>query len=170
MNSIGLFFASSTGNVEIVSHKIGNAFKPYKVDLQDIMLSKENKIEEYRFLIFGVPSWDRYFIHNDWYEFLPKIAGIDFRNKFVALFGLGDQVMYSFNFLDGMGKIYDWLIERNAKIVGQWPIVGYAFRKSDASRNGKFVGLALDEDTQPKLTSSRIKIWVEELKREFELI
>jgi flavodoxin I len=40
---------------------------------------------------------------------------------------------------------------------------------SIAVKNGKFVGLALDEDNQSELTNQRIKIWVSQLKAEFGL-
>jgi flavodoxin I len=170
VDRIGLFFASSTGNSEITAHKISQEFKPFDVDLYDILVENENKMQEYNYLIFGIPSWDRHYIQNDWHDFLPKISHIDFRNKVIALFGLGDQLMYSYNFLDGMGRIYDWLMEHDAKIVGQWPTTGYIFRKSTAFRNGKFVGLAIDEDTQSRLTSARVKMWVQGLKKEFEFI
>jgi flavodoxin I len=36
-------------------------------------------------------------------------------------------------------------------------------------KNGKFVGLALDEDNQSDLTDERIKAWVTALKKEFAL-
>jgi flavodoxin I len=170
VHRIGLFYASCTGNCEIIARKISSAFKPFVVDIYDVMLGNEHKLSEYNYLIFGVPSWDRHLIENDWHDFLLKIADIDFSNKLVAIYGLGDQKMYAFNFLDTMGNVYDWLIEHNANIVGRWPTSGYIFRNSAAVRNGKFVGLGLDEDTEYKLTDPRVKIWVEDLKKEFELI
>ena len=51
--------------------------------------------------------------------------------------------------------------------VGYWPTEGYDHTESKAERNGKFVGLALDEDNQPELTDDRIKAWVTQLKSEF---
>jgi flavodoxin long chain len=132
MHRIGLFFASSTGNCEIIAHKISAAFKPFDVDLFDVLHRNEPKMHEYNYLIFGIPSWDRHLNNNDWHDCLPKIEKINFDNKLVALFGLGDQIMYSFNFLDEMGRIYEWLIEHKAKIAGQWPTAGYNFRKSRA--------------------------------------
>jgi flavodoxin I len=45
-------------------------------------------------------------------------------------------------------------------------IEGYEFTESKAFRDGKFVGLALDEDNQSDLTEERIKKWVSTLKTE----
>ena len=39
--------------------------------------------------------------------------------------------------------------------------------KIKAVKNGKFVGLAIDEDNQSDLTDERIKIWVAQIKKEF---
>jgi flavodoxin I len=36
-------------------------------------------------------------------------------------------------------------------------------------KDGKFVGLALDEDSQPELTGERISKWVSQLKSELKL-
>lgn len=46
---------------------------------------------------------------------------------------------------------------------------GYDFTESKAVRDGKFVGLALDEDNQSELTQQRIKTWVAQLKQKFAL-
>ena len=43
----------------------------------------------------------------------------------------------------------------------------YDFSESKAVKNGKFVGLAIDEDNQSDLTEERVKTWVAQIKREF---
>jgi flavodoxin I len=169
MPDIGLFFGSSTGNSENVARMIAKSFLPTKVCIHDILEEKSISVVEYTYLIFGIPSWNKHHLQDDWFYFLPKLTDIDFSTKTIALYGLGDQMKYPENFLEGMARIYDWFIERNVKIVGDWPVTGYRFRKSQAVRNGKFVGLALDEDTQYNLTLPRVKIWVKNLKKEFEI-
>lgn len=168
MSKIGLFFGSSTGNCESVARMIAHSFRPLKVDIHDVIHSKKLILSDYSILIFGIPSWNKHYLQDDWHYFLPKINSIDFTDKRVALYGLGDQVNYADNFVDTMGRVYDWLTERKATIIGHWPVAGYHFRKSKAIRDGKFVGLVLDEDTQYQLTLSRVKIWVESLKKDFE--
>ncbi|EAH9105226.1 flavodoxin, partial [Campylobacter jejuni] len=44
---------------------------------------------------------------------------------------------------------------------------GYTFEASDAVVDGKFVGLALDNDNQEDQTESRIDAWVEQIKPYF---
>lgn len=169
MSKIGLFFGSSTGNSENVARTIAKCFHPIEVDIYDIRYDHSHLIKEYSKLIFGIPSWNRHYQQDDWHTFLPQISSVEFTGKKIALYGLGDQVNYPQNFVDTMGIIYDWLTERKATIVGICPVSDYHFSKSKAVRNGKFVGLALDEDNQYQLTLPRIIKWTHILKNEFEL-
>jgi flavodoxin I len=68
-----------------------------------------------------------------------------------------------------MGILEEKNSEQGDTTVGFWSTEGYEFNKSKAVKNGKFVGLALDEDNQSELTDQRIKAWVAQLKLEFGL-
>ena len=87
----------------------------------------------------------------------------------VAYFGDGDQYGYADNFQDAIGILEEKISQRGGKTVGYWPTEGYDFEQSRALKNGKFVGLALDEGSQSELTDERIKTWVAQLKKEFGL-
>ena len=92
---------------------------------------------------------------------------VDFSDKTVALFGLGDQEEYCDNFLDGMGTLYDKVVEGGATVVGNWSTDGYDHDESTAIRNDEFVGLALDEDNQDELSNERVEKWVEQISPYF---
>ena len=66
-----------------------------------------------------------------------------------------------------MGILAEKISSLGGTTVGQWPTSGYEFNESKAVQNGKFVGLALDEDNQPELTESRISNWVSQVKMAF---
>ncbi|MEI2580570.1 flavodoxin domain-containing protein [Scytonema sp. PRP1] len=53
--------------------------------------------------------------------------------------------------------------------AGFWSTNGYDFNESKALNNGKFVGLALDEDNQFDLTQEGVKTWVVQVKKRFFL-
>ena len=54
--------------------------------------------------------------------------------------------------------------------VGHWSTSGYHFEASRALVDeNHFIGLAIDEDRQPELTSERINIWVKQLSTELNL-
>ena len=50
---------------------------------------------------------------------------------------------------------------RGARMIGLWPNAGYRFKASKGlTADGKyFLGLALDDDNQPELTTGRIEQW-----------
>ena len=66
-----------------------------------------------------------------------------------------------------MGKLAQNLKDAGANLVGEVSTDGYTFEASDAVVDGKFVGLALDNDNQEDQTESRIDAWVEQIKPYF---
>ncbi len=68
---------------------------------------------------------------------------------------------------NAIGILEEKISERGGTTVGYWSTVGYEFNESKGVRDGKFVGLALDEDNQSELTDKRIENWVAQLKQEF---
>ena len=96
-----------------------------------------------------------------------EFDALDLTGRSVALFGLGDQVGYPDTFLDSICFLSDKLSECGAQLLGMWPTDGYTFRQSWALRDGKFLGLALDEDNQPELTDERLQRWLAQVCEEF---
>ncbi|MHC5828496.1 MAG: flavodoxin FldA, partial [Nostoc sp.] len=130
------------------------------VTLHPIYEADTTTFDEYDLLIIGSPTWDIGQLQSDWEGFFPDLDQIDFSGKRVAYFGDGDQYGYSDNFQDAIGIIEEKISQRGGKTVGYWPTEGYDFEQSRALRNGKFVGLALDQGSQSELTDERIKTWV----------
>jgi flavodoxin I len=93
---------------------------------------------------------------------------MDLSNKTFAVFGLGDQKGYPENYCDAIGILVEVLEKCGATIVGKIPVDGYTFESSRAQRGDHFVGLPLDQENQAKLTSERVKRWVEQLKIEMQ--
>jgi flavodoxin I len=122
---------------------------------------------EYDCLIIGCPTWNIGELQSDWEGLYDELDGVDFSGKKVAYFGTGDQVGYSDNFMDAIGIIAEKIEERGGITVGQWPTEGYDFNESRAVRDGKFVGLAVDEDNQSELTAARVKTWVAQIRSAF---
>ncbi len=171
VDKIGLFYATTTGNTERVAEKIKREFKKQVekdvVELHNIVDPSAAKfLDSYTIYIFGVSTWYEGDFQDFWKIFLPVLEEKDLKGKVVALFGLGDQVNHGNYFVDAMGKLYELLVSRGAQVIGFWSIEGYNFKNSKAVRNGKFVGLAIDEDNQSHLTDERVKKWVAQLIRE----
>ncbi|GAA6618681.1 flavodoxin FldA [Scytonema sp. NUACC26] len=168
MSKIGLFVGSTTGKTEDVADTIQKEFGGKSVvTIHNIADTEDSEFEEYQYIIIGCPTWDIGELQSDWEGYFPQLDDIDFSGKKVAYFGTGDQIGYNDNFQDAMGILEEKITERGGTTVGYWSTEGYDFNESKALRDGKFVGLALDEDNQSNLTDKRIKAWVGQLKTEF---
>ena len=170
MAKIGLFFGTQTGNTQTIAEQIQKEFGGESaVELIDIADASPEDFEAYECVIVGCPTWNIGELQSDWEGFYDELDAIAFSGKKVAYFGAGDQVGYADNFQDAMGILEEKISSLGGTTVGYWPVDGYDFNESKAVRNGKFVGLAIDEDNQSDLTDERVKTWIAQLKREFGL-
>lgn len=172
MNKIGIFFGTDTGSTRLVAKKIfsllgdGLADKP-----KNINRTTAAELLQYDALILGTPSYgigdlpglSTGCLEANWEEFVPHLDGADLSGKRVALFGLGNQERYADRFASSMIHLYRLFYGYGAEIVGQWSTEGYQFEHSHAVIDNQFVGLALDQRTQPHLTEERIKIWLAQI-------
>ncbi len=168
MATIGLFYGSEEGHTEDVAGKIKNQFPANEVEVHDIADASPDDFTGFSKLILGTPTWENGGKQSDWEGFWSNLYEIDFSNKKVALFGLGDQIGYADYFLDAMGDLNDTVISQGGTIVGQWSTEGYDFSASRAlAVDGvHFVGLAIDEDTQDDMTDERVETWVKQIQAE----
>jgi flavodoxin I len=168
MAKIGLFYGTQTGNTQTAAESIQKEFGGDSVvELHDISGANADDFQQYECIIIGCPTWNIGELQADWEGFYDELDNIDFTGKKVAYFGAGDQIGYADNFQDAMGILEEKISSLGGKTVGYWPTDGYEHTESKAVKNGKFVGLAIDEDNQSDLTDSRIKTWVAQLKQEF---
>ena len=159
---IGLIYGSDSGTTEDISILIHKKLSKYDVTILEVWKVNEEIILSFDFLIFGLPTWYIGELQSDWDTYFEDFSKIDFSNKLIGLFGLGDQYGYEHNFIDGVGILANIIINNNGKIIGCWSTEGYAFEASKALLNENiFFGLALDEDNQPELTNQRIDQWIE---------
>ncbi|YAF96157.1 MAG: flavodoxin FldA [Nodularia sp. CChRGM 3473] len=166
---IGLFYGTQTGKTESAAEIIRDAFGGDVVTLHDVSQADVADFDEYECLIIGCPTWNIGELQSDWEGLFQELDEVDFSGKTVAYFGTGDQIGYADNFQDAIGILEEKIAQQGGKTVGYWSTDGYDFSDSKALRNGKFCGLALDEDNQSDLTDERVKVWVAQLKTEFGL-
>lgn len=171
MAKIGLFYGTQTSNTQTAAELIQKEFSGDSVvTLQDISQTEPGDFADYQYIIIACPTWNVGELQSDWESFYDdQLDNIDFSGKKVAYFGEGDQIGYPDTFQDAMGILEEKITELGGETVGYWSTEGYEFSDSKALRDGKFVGLALDEDNQSELTEERIKTWVAQLKTEFGL-
>ena len=167
MSKIGLFFGTQTGKTESIAEMIRDEFGSSEIELHDMAQADVSDFDGYSKLIIASPTWDIGELQSDWDAFFPELDNMDFKGKTIAYFGTGDQLGYSDNFMDAVGILEAKISARGGKTIGHWSTDGYEHTTSKAVKNGKFVGIAIDEDNQSDLTDERIKIWVAQIKKEF---
>ena len=162
MSNIAIVYGTSTGATKDVASEIKKAIG--KGDIYDVARVTTDQLEPYDFLILGASTTGYGDLQDDWETFLPKLEKLDFTGKKVALYGLGDSSSYSDTFANGMAHIYNGLKDK-AEIVGSVSTDGYTFDDSESVIDGKFIGLALDEDNEFDQTNARIATWTNDLKQ-----
>ena len=173
MAKIGLFYGTDTGNTErvakrlkeIIDGKLGEG----TVDFLEIYKKKQDDMAKYDTLILGMPTWYDGELQGDWEEFIPEMGKIDFSNKKVAFFGLGDQYGYASYFCDALGVFAEIAEKGKGSLVGFWPTAGFEHDFSKAQRGDQFVGLCLDVDNQDDQTEERLQKWAAQIVNEFGL-
>lgn len=168
---IGLFYGSSTCYTEMAAEKIRTALGEDRVDIYNIAEVPAVTAEFYQYLLFGIPTWDYGELQEDWEEIWDELDEVDFSDRKIAIFGLGDQIGYPEWFLDAMGYLHSKLVHRGAIACGYWPTQGYQFEASKAltADQSHFVGLALDEENEFELSEQRIERWCQQVLLEFDL-
>jgi flavodoxin I len=168
MSKIGLFYSFNTKNTSAAAELIHSAMGKTKVEAVNVEEATEDDFLKFDKLILGVPTWWDGELPNYWDEFLPCIEEKSFKGKIFAFYGAGDQKAYPDNFVDALGKMADFVEQREGKVAGFVKNEGYDFDSSLALRGDIFVGLPLDFENQADLNESRIKKWTTQLKKEFK--
>lgn len=158
--SVTVVYGSDGGATKAVAARIA---KKLNGKIVDIKSAAPGDFETCTLLILGVPTYGEGDLQSDWEENFENLQSANIAKKNVALFGLGDQETYPESFLDAMGILYDQVVEQGATVIGFTDTGDFNYANSLAEREGKFVGLALDEDTQPGKTGKRITAWINQL-------
>lgn len=168
MATIGIFYGSTEGNTErvvtAIQQKLGGEAT---AALHNVNSATADDIAPYANVILACPTWEIGQLQEDWESFVDELGDVNWNGKKVTYVGLGDADGYPDTFLDALGIIHDRIKDKGAAFVGAWPTDGYNFEASKGVVNGKFLGLAIDEDNQKDQTAARIDKWVTQLKAEW---
>lgn len=157
------------GSVEKAALMLQQTIGTDKAELCDVASFQVSRLDQFDNLIIGTATigaetWRDANDNNKWMEFFENTRNFDFSKLVVANFALGNQIFYPDHFVDSLGIIRQEIEQRGGKLIGAWPVDGYDFTDSIGYDGDYFFGLALDEDTQPELTSQRISTWVQQLR------
>jgi len=168
MSKTAIIYSFHTQKSKKVAEKIIDAFG--KKNIEPVNAEEINKevFEQFDNFILSAPTWFDGELPNYWDEFVPELEDMDLKKKKFAVFGLGDQKGYPENFCDAIGILSGIIEDCGGKIVGHTSNEGYTYESSQAEKEGKFVGLAIDQENQARLTNDRVKNWVELLNKELK--
>ena len=165
---IKLIYGSDTGNTEEISLILKKNINFADVEVLEVSKLEKNSWDSHDIIILGIPTWYDGELQSDWEDYFEEFQKINFKNKTVAIFGLGDQIGYGEWFCDGIGILGKVVAKNGGKIVGFTKRDdSYDFESSKALFDeDTFWGLCLDEDNQPHDTEKRIESWIKQLKIE----
>lgn len=170
MKKISIIYGTSSGKTEYIANKISNKFKDkYEVNLFNVASLDDNKLNEINnsdYFILGSSTWGIGDLQDDWEVF--DFTKLKLENKKVALFGLGDCIVFAFTFCDAIKKLEEKIINQNPIIVGSIQVDGIQYDNSLSANNNLFIGLPIDDDNHPELTEKNIDFWTNELIKEFK--
>lgn len=162
--SIGIIWGSDSGDTEDVMEYMLKKLNNYEVETINVADANVSDFVKFDLLIIGLSTWYDGDLQSDWERFFPTFQQINFQNKKVAIFGLGDQYSYEDYFVDGIGILAKEILKNDGEVVGPWPTETYEFEESKAVLSeGIFYGLALDEGNQYELTKERVDKWLSDL-------
>lgn len=166
---IKLIYGSDTGNTELVTSLLVSLLGKDDIDIIPVDELEDSDWDNNKFIL-GIPTWYDGELQSDWEDYFDTFKEIDFTNKTVAIFGLGDQLGYEEWFCDGIGILAEVVLENGGKVIGYTKKdITYDFDTTPKSLVDEetFYGLCIDEDNQDELTQDRLTSWVEQLKQEF---
>lgn len=173
MQRIGLFYGSTTCYTEMAGEKMKAAIEAngdFVVDMCNIKDVALADVAQYDKVILGISTWDFGELQEDWESHWDEAAQINWTDKTVALYGLGDMYGYADWFQDALGMLHDVVVAAGAHVCGYWPNTAeYEFNQSKALTDDRefFVGLALDDENQFEQTDARVAKWIDGVLAEF---
>ena len=94
MEEIGLFYGSDTGITDDITKDFVTFWEDNNLNVIEIGDANVSDFNKYEQLILGLPTWYDGDLQSDWEDFFDDFKTIDFTNKTVAIYGLGDQIGY----------------------------------------------------------------------------
>lgn len=174
MKKIALFYWPKGGSVNHISNLIREKAVNVVVDVFSVDELVEAVLNNYDGFIFGgstvgADHWTNDETASNWTGFFKALSAQKemLSGKTVALFGLGNGVMYPDHFVDEMVAMKQQLLNFNVNFVGEVSSETYDFNESESLENNKFMGLAIDEDNEPEQSEKRVVAWLGEIEGQF---
>ncbi|MEM8928339.1 MAG: flavodoxin [Bacteroidota bacterium] len=169
--SIGFIYGSDTGVTEEITNDMASKMDAGNIEVIEVCNAEIEDFRRFDLLMLGLSTWYDGDLQSDWEDYFDTFKTIDFTDKIVALYGLGDQLGYDDYFVDGIGMLAEVILENGGTIIGNWPSEDYDFSESKGLKDDStFFGLALDEDNEPQKTPERVEQWLSQVQQEYQTV
>ena len=159
----GIFYGSTMGTTEALAKRIAQKLNLPSTDIYNVAEASADRVKDYDLLLLGSSTWGDGDLQDDWPDFVEQLKTMDLSGKRVALFGCGDSVSYPDTFCDALSVLHDDLAGTGCTFVGAYVPEDYAVTDSAVCRDGKFIGLAIDDVNESDKTEDRIDTWITNL-------
>lgn len=148
------------GTTEALAKQIAQKLNVPSADIYNVAEVSADQVMDYDLLLFGSSTWGAGDLQDDWYGFVDQLKNKDLTGKRVAFFGCGDSASYPDTFCDALSVLYDDLSGTGCVFVGAYVPEDYTVTDSAVCRDGKFIGLAVDDVNEGDKTEDRIDAWI----------
>lgn len=93
---VGIYYGTTTGTTEDVANRIAQHFDD--ADVNEVSNGIDDFLS-YDLLILVRPTWGLGDLQDEWMACIDEIDDMDLSDKYVALFGTGDQEAFADTFL-----------------------------------------------------------------------
>lgn len=156
----GIFYGSTMGTTEALAKQIARKLNVPSADIYNVAEVSADQVMDYDLLLLGSSTWGAGDLQDDWYGFVEQLKNKNLTGKRVAFFGCGDSASYPDTFCDALSVLYDDLAGTGCVFVGAYVPDDYAVTDSAVCRDGKFIGLAIDDVNEGDKTEDRIDAWI----------
>ena len=127
----GIFYGSTTGMTESLAAKIAARTGVAQTDVHNVADASADEAEGYDLLLLGSSTW-----------------------------GCGDRASYPDSFCDALAEIRDGLEATGCTFVGALDAAEYDGCTSRICRDGKVIGLAVDDGASEAVNDARMEKWI----------
>ena len=156
----GIFFGSTMGTTEAAAADIAKQLGVADADVHNVADTPAGEVQKYDLLVLGSSTWGAGELQDDWYDFLDALKRKALSGKRVALFGCGDSASYPDSFCDALAEIRDGLEATGCTFVGALDAAEYDGCASRICRDGKVIGLAVDDGASEAVNDARMEKWI----------
>lgn len=168
MEKIGIFYTTLKGRTEYIGKLIKKEVEEQNKIMCDIynIHDKYKNMKEYELIILLTPTYGAGALPKEWNKVLEYLESENIKGKKFALCGTGNGGFYAATFVNGLRDLYDFLKDKDAKIIGETDRNDYEYVKSRSEVNGKFIGLAVDLMFSEEVIKKNIDKWIKNIIKE----